>query len=120
MTYKDILVQYGNDVEKILVKFNGNEALHKKFVKLFFQREDMEKLKKLYENEKYIEILMKAHSYKQISGNLGLLKLCEDFGRIVDKVYAKDYESLGELIKATLAGKAEIEKALEKAVDWNN
>lgn len=38
MTYKDILVQYGNDVEKILVKFNGNEALHKKFVKLFFQR----------------------------------------------------------------------------------
>lgn len=120
MTYKDILVYYGNDIEKILVKFNGNEVLHKKFVKSFFQRENMEKLKELYKEEKYIEILMKAHSYKQISANLGLIKLCEDFGKIVDKVHGKDYEKLGELIMETLEGKAKIEKALEKAVDWNN
>lgn len=63
---------------------------------------------------------MKAHSYKQILGNLGLLKLYENFGRIVDKVQAKNYENLGGVNKGYFSRKSRNRKSFKKAIDWNN
>ncbi|MHD0319311.1 Hpt domain-containing protein [Fusobacterium sp. THCT1E2] len=115
MDYKEVLKNYGNDVDGTLNRFCGNENLYKKFIRIFFERENPEKIREQYKNKEYDELLMAAHTYKGITGNLGLTKLFEMFGEIVDKIRRKDYETIREMIEKVLEEKEKLERALKES-----
>lgn len=115
MDYKEVLKNYGNDVDGTLNRFLGNENLYKKFIRIFFERENPEKMREQYRNKKYDELLMAAHMYKGITGNLGLTKLFEMFGGIVDKTRREEYGTIGEMVEKVLEEKEKLERALKES-----
>ena len=113
MDYKDILKEDGNDVERTLNRFCGNEELYKKFLIIFFKKENPENIRELYKDKKYEELFMASHTYKGVTGNLGLQKLYEGFAKLDGKIRNEDYEGIGELIEEVLEKKLELQKKLE-------
>ncbi|WP_308008976.1 hypothetical protein [uncultured Fusobacterium sp.] len=115
MDYKEILKNYGNDVDETLNRFCGNENLYKKFIRIFFQRENPEKIREQYKNKEYDQLLISTHTYKGITGNLGLTRLFEMFGEIVNKIRREEYEPVEEMIEKVLEEKENLERALKES-----
>lgn len=117
MDYKEILKNYGNDVERTLNRFGGNQNLYRKFITLFFQNEELKKMRELYNNKEYEELRMAAHTGKGIARNMGFTKLYKMLEEIVDKLHKEEYDDIGEMIEKVLDERENLKKALKEADD---
>ncbi len=72
---RELLMQYGFDVEGAMRRFLNNEQLYKKCLKKLLSDESMEKLMKAYHKGAVEDAFKAAHTMKGFVSNLGIEKL---------------------------------------------
>lgn len=78
------LIDAGIDVQEILSRFMGNEALMMKFLLRFPQDESFQQLKGAMAANNVDEAYRAAHALKGLTGNLAMKSLFEQVCRVVE------------------------------------
>lgn len=82
------------DVELLIARFGGNQALLEKFVRKFPDDKAFEQLEAAVRESNYDAIEMEAHTLKGVSANLGFEHLSEVSAQIVNLVRTGEFESV--------------------------
>lgn len=107
--FRKRLEENGTDVETVLKRFMGNEAMYIKFIKKFLDDKSYNDLLENITKRDYEEAFKSAHTLKGVTANLGIEPLREAASQITELLRGKPAE---EVDTASLdACKAQMEEA---------
>lgn len=109
----DTLEKTGADIDGIMERFLGDEALYADCFKAFMQDDNFEALGKALATRNYRQAFECAHALKGVAGNLGLLPLYRIAGDLVDALRVKNYDGLELLYRDTMAHRAALAALLQ-------
>lgn len=98
----------GADVPGTLERFMGNEALYIKFLAKFLDDKTYGQLLEAYSSQNVEELFRAAHTFKGVTGNLGLNMLYDkvvnivECGRQGEMPSKEEMDKLGECYKETV------------------
>lgn len=94
------LAENGVDIERVMERFMGNEALYIKFLKRFAEEDkSFQKMQEHLRKEEYEEAFKAAHTLKGLLANLGLETIMHSVIPITEKLRAGSLENLQELME---------------------
>lgn len=70
--FKEIFEKYGADYETTMTRFMGNETMYLKFLDMFFQDQNMQKLDESVKQGELRAAFEAAHTLKGVAANMGL------------------------------------------------
>ncbi len=103
----EILTNCGLDVDGLLKRLMGNEALVQVFIKKFLEDKTIDRLREAFATQDMAAAETASHTLKGMCGNLSLTALFELFTEQVNLIRAKDYgkaEAMMAAIEAQFAG----------------
>lgn len=95
---KTQLIKAGVDVNSVLERFMGNEALLERFLKKFPQDENYQKLCSSMEARDLDAAITASHTLKGICGNLSITSLFDLLNNQVAALRSNDWQSAEEMM----------------------
>lgn len=95
---KTQLIKAGVDVNSVLERFMGNEALLERFLKKFPQDENYQKLCSAMENRDLDAAITASHTLKGVCGNLSITPLFDLLNNQVAALRSNDWQSAEEIM----------------------
>lgn len=92
--FRKSLEDNGTDVETVLKRFLGNEAMYMKFIMKFMDDKSYEGVIESIEKKDYEEAFKSAHSLKGVTANLGIEPIRAAASRITDLLRNKPVEEV--------------------------
>lgn len=93
------LAKSGVDMERVMTRFMGNEALYIKFLKRFAEEDQSyDNMQRCFKEEAYEDAFKAAHSLKGLLANLGLDDIMGSVAIITEKLRNGSTEGVGELM----------------------
>lgn len=92
--FRKQLEENGTDVDTVLKRFMGNEALYMKFLMKFLDDKSYQSLLENIENRDFEEAFKSAHTLKGVTANLGIEPVCAAATRITDMLRNKKPEEV--------------------------
>lgn len=92
--FRKRLEENGTDVETVLKRFLGNEAMYIKFIKKFLDDKSYESVVDSIEKRDFEEVFKSAHSLKGVTANLGIESVRSVAAQITDSVRNKQPEEI--------------------------
>lgn len=93
------LEENGVDMERVMVRFMGNEALYIKFLKRFAEEDkSYQDMQKYFKEEAYEDAFKAAHSLKGLLANLGLEDIMGSVTVITEKLRSGSHEGVAQLM----------------------
>lgn len=94
------LAENGVDIERVMERFMGNEALYIKFLKRFAEEDkSFQKMQEYLKREEVEEAFKAAHTLKGLLANLGLDDIMHSVAPITEKLRAGSLEGIKELME---------------------
>lgn len=94
------LAENGVDIERVMERFMGNEALYIKFLKRFVEEDkSFQNMREHLRKEEYEEAFKAAHTLKGLLANLGLDAIMHSVAAITEKLRAGSLEGVQELME---------------------
>lgn len=91
------------DLDTVIARFSGNEALYLRFLKKMPSDPTFFSLLTAVENQDYPEIEREAHTLKGVAANLGLDRLRFSSDRLVQAVRGQEYNEIPGLFEQVRA-----------------
>lgn len=111
------LVENGVDIERVMERFMGNEALYIKFLKRFAEEDkSFQNMQEYFKKEEYGEAFQAAHTLKGLLANLGLDDIMHSVAAITEKLRTGSLEGTKELMEQAEAEYKIVMNILGKAV----
>lgn len=92
--YLKLMKENGIDVERTIARLANNEALFIKFFKKFFEETSLDELRKNIEDKQYEEAANSTHTFKGVTGNLGILAMYELLSKMLSDMRNEKYDEL--------------------------
>ncbi len=119
--FRKSLEDNGTDVETVLKRFLGNEAMYMKFIMKFMDDKSYEGVIESIEKKDYEEAFKSAHSLKGVTANLGIEPIRAASSRITDLLRNKPAEEVDvselEECKSSCRRHTEISRKLLRKTD---
>lgn len=94
------LAENGVDIERVIERFMGNEALYIKFLKRFVEEDrSFQNMQEYLRKEEYEEAFKAAHTLKGLLANLGLDAVMHSVTVITEKLRTGSLEGVQELME---------------------
>jgi len=116
MEFIDLLKNLNVDIDTLLRRFSGNEALTKRFLLKFPDDKTYEGLKEGVDNGDNATVLAKAHALKGIALNLGLDNLGNQSSDLVEYLRAGQVEDVRSMFTGITK---EYNRVIELINDFN-
>lgn len=110
--FKRQMEENGAEVEAVLERFLGNEALYMKFIVKFLEDENYAGTIQSIEARNYEAVFQYAHSLKGVTANLGLEPMRAAAARITDLLRNKQPQEIDE--RQLMDYKEELETAYKR------
>ena len=92
--FRKQLEENGTDVDTVLKRFLGNEAMYMKFIMKFLDDKSYQGLMESIGNRDYEEAFRSAHTLKGVTANLGIEPVCAAATLITDLLRNKQPEEV--------------------------
>ena len=96
----DALLKIDVDYEGAMRRFCSNDEMYEKFLLKFLSDPNYSKIRPAFENGKFDDALIAAHTHKGVSANLGLNSIFRICAEIVDNIRADEPKKAMELLPA--------------------
>ena len=100
MELREFFAAYGADYDATMGRFLGNEQMYARFLDMFFDDENLQKLGDALAAGDLTAAFEAAHTLKGVAGNLGLTPLYQAVCGIVEPLRGREARDYGEMYQA--------------------
>lgn len=116
-TFEEIFKAYSGDYQTTMARFMNNKTMYLRFFGMFFDDDNIVKLKTALEEQNIKAAFEAAHTLKGVSANMGLTPLCDAVCAIVEPLRCEkaeeDYMALYQKVQAEYKRVEELYESLK-------